>query len=346
MKIAELWLEEPDGRILCTACIRRCKIAKGRVGVCGTRKNENGKLYSLTYGHVSSVALDPIEKKPLFHFFPGTNVYSVGGWGCNFGCGMCQNYEIAHIIPTLHKEEDVPPQFLVNDALQKNASGIAFTYNEPAIWPEYVKDTFVLSKKNGLYTAIITNGSFTKQSLDFVGPFTDAYRVDIKGMSDLTLSRIGVVRVDPHEILENTVYAKDRWGMHIECVTNVIPTVNDSESELRAIATWIRDSLGPRVPWHVTRFHPALRFRHLMPTDLSTLENAERIGKQVGLYHVYIGNVSSERGENTYCPRCQALIIERDGFKLKQNLSALGRCTRCGEDLGIVESDARTHYRE
>ncbi|NMD15075.1 MAG: AmmeMemoRadiSam system radical SAM enzyme [Caldisericales bacterium] len=345
MKLCELWLEDKDNSVVCTACIRRCRIGIGRTGACMTRKNEGGKLYSLTYGHISSIALDPIEKKPLFHFFPGSHVYSIGGWGCNFGCGMCQNYEIAHIVPGLRDEDAVSPEKLVSDALAKNADGMAFTYNEPAIWPEFVRDVFKLAKKHDLYTVLVTNGSSTKESIDYYGPYCDAYRVDIKGMTDITLGRIGIRGIDPSEILEGTVWARDRWGMHVECVTNIIPTVNDSESELRAIATWIRDNLGPKVPWHVTRFYPALRFRHLMPTDLPSLEMAEKIAKQVGLSYVYIGNVHTQRGENTYCPRCQALIIEREGYKIKQDLSAMGRCTRCGELLGIVTSDTRKSYR-
>jgi pyruvate formate lyase activating enzyme len=313
--------------------------------MCATRKNENGKLYSLTYGQVSSVAVDPIEKKPLYHFYPCSRVYSVGGWGCNFGCGTCQNHDIAHIVPTFKNQDIIEPEQLVQDAISKQSDGIAFTYNEPAIWPEFVKDTFVIAKKNNLYTALVTNGTFTKTTLDYIGPFCDAYRVDIKGIVDLTLQRIGVTGVDPGEILENTVWARDKWGMHIECVTNIIPGVNDSENELKAIARWIRDSLGPKVPWHVTRFYPALRFKHLMPTDLSKLELAEKFGKNTGLSFIYLGNINSVNGQSTICPRCQSTVIIRDGFFVKQNLTVKGKCTKCGEDLGITQSDGREHFR-
>ena len=339
MSECELWLSEGDGKIICTACIRRCGITMGRLGFCNTRKNESGNLKSLTYGHPSSIAVDPIEKKPLFHFHPGTLVYSIGGWGCNFCCAHCQNHDIAHIVPKLSEKQELLPEMLVADAISKEAQGVAFTFNEPAIWPEYVGDTFKIAKAKGLYTAVITNGTFSKESLDCIGSHTDAYRVDIKGMTDLTLSRIGITNIDPAEILENTIYARDRYSMHVECVTNIIPTVNDSDSELLAIATWIRDNLGPRVPWHVTRFYPALRFRHLMPTDLAILEKAERIGHQVGLNFIYIGNVHTTSGENTFCPRCQALVVEREGFRIKENFSVRGRCTRCGEDLGIIDND-------
>lgn len=346
MKLSELWLEEENLKVKCTACIRRCIVIPGRTGMCATRKNENGKLYSLTYGHVSSIAVDPIEKKPLYHFYPGTKVYSVGGWGCNFGCGMCQNFDIAHVVPTLKPENQILPEQLVQDAISKQSDGIAFTYNEPAIWPEFIRDTFVLAKKHNLYTAVVTNGTFTKTALDYIGPYCDAYRVDIKGIVDLTLQRIGVMGVDPSEILDNTVWARDKWGMHIECVTNIIPGINDSENELRAIAKWVRDALGPKVPWHVTRFYPALRFKHLMPTDLSKLELAEKIGKNTGLSFIYLGNINSVNGQSTICPRCQSAVIIRDGFFVKQNLTIKGKCTKCGEDLGITHSDGREQFRK
>jgi pyruvate formate lyase activating enzyme len=346
MKKAELWLEDNQGRIICTACIRRCSIPRDRTGFCQTRENIGGELLSLSYGHVSCAAVDPIEKKPLFHFYPGSLVYSIGGWGCNFSCGMCQNHEIAHIVPRLRGEIETSPGSIVKEALDKRCQGVAFTYNEPAIWPEYVCDTFKMAKKYDLYTVLVTNGSFTKESLDYIGPYCDAYRVDIKGMTDITLGRISVTNIDPEEILDNTVYAKDKWGMHVECVTNVIPTVNDSENELRSIAIWIRDNLGSRVPWHVTRFYPALRFRHLMPTDMATLEMAERIGKQAGLSFVYVGNIKTPNGENTFCPRCQANVITRDGFAIISNHTHAGRCGKCGETLGIVESNVRKQYQE
>jgi pyruvate formate lyase activating enzyme len=346
MKVAELWLEDGQGRIICTACIKRCRIQKDRTGICLTRENIDGKLFSLTYGQISCAAVDPIEKKPLFHFYPGTLVYSVGGWGCNFGCGMCQNHDIAHVVPILKNKPSTNPENIVKSALDSGSQGIAFTYNEPAIWPEFVKDTFRIAKKHDLYTVVVTNGSSTKEALDLYGPYCDAYRVDIKSMTDISMARIGVLGIDPEEILDNTVYAKDKWGMHLECVTNIIPTVNDSENELKSIAIWIRDNLGSRVPWHVTRFYPALRFRHLMPTDLAILEMASRLGKQIGLSYVYVGNIKTPNGENTFCPRCQALVIQRDGFRIQANLTIAGRCTKCGEILGVIETNVRKQYQE
>jgi pyruvate formate lyase activating enzyme len=338
MKKAELWLPDKRSGVRCIACCRRCIIPLGRSGYCGTRENIGGELFLTTWGHVAGGgSMDAIEKKPLYHFHPGTLVYSVGGWGCNFHCGMCQNYHIAHIVPNLSEDSEKSPEWLVKDALKKGAKGIAFTYNEPALWPEYIRDTFKLAKSEGLYTVVVTNGTFTKEALDYIGEYTDASAVDIKGMSDVTLSRIGVEGVDPADILEGTVYARDRWGIHIECITNIIPTVNDSSDELMAIATWIHDSLGPRVPWHVTRFFPALRFAHLMPTDLSVLQKAYRIGLDVGLSFVYVGNILSDTGSTTYCPNCHAIVIEREGNSVKEKRTVLGRCTRCGESLGIVE---------
>ena len=236
MKKAELWLPEKKKNVRCIACHRRCIIPPGRVGYCGTRENINGELFSTTWGHIAGGgSLDPIEKKPLYHFYPGTIVYSVGGWGCNFHCGMCQNYHIAHIVPNLNDRDKVTPDEIVADAKKKSARGVAFTYNEPALWPEYIRDTFRLAKRDGLYTVIVTNGTFTREALDYIGPYTDASAVDIKGMSESTLSHIGVRGFDPDDILESIVYARDRWGIHTECITNVIPTINDSDEELNAL---------------------------------------------------------------------------------------------------------------
>ncbi|MEZ4813461.1 MAG: hypothetical protein R2883_08355 [Caldisericia bacterium] len=183
----------------------------------------------------------------------------------------------------------------------------------------------------------MSNGTFTREALDYIGEFTDASAVDIKGMSDVTLSHIGVEGIDPDDILENTMYARDRWGIHIECITNVIPTVNDSDDELISIATWIRDNLGPRVPWHVTRFFPALRFNHLMPTDLAVLNRAYRIGLDVGLSFVYVGNIMGGTGTSTICPNCRSIVVERDGNRIKEKRTVGGRCSKCGEPLGIIE---------
>jgi pyruvate formate lyase activating enzyme len=338
MKKAELWLPENKKNVRCIACHRRCIISPGRNGYCNTRENFDGVLYSSTWGHIAGGgSLDPIEKKPLYHFHPGTIVYSVGGWGCNFRCGMCQNYHIAHIVPNLKLQDMVSPDEIVNDAVSKDARGIAFTYNEPALWPEYIRDTFRLAKGKDLYTVIVTNGTFTREALDYIGPYTDASAVDIKGMSESTLSHIGVQDIDPEDILESIIYARDRWGAHTECITNIIPTINDSDEELNSIAMWIRDHLGPRIPWHVTRFYPALRFTHLMPTDLSVLQKAYRIGLDVGLSYVYIGNIKSPSGSSTYCPNCHSIVIERDGYSVTEKLTVNGRCTRCGENLQIIE---------
>ncbi|HOO97532.1 MAG TPA: AmmeMemoRadiSam system radical SAM enzyme [Caldisericia bacterium] len=347
MKEAKLWLGDDKGNVTCIACVRRCVIPPGRVGFCRTRENRDGKLMSPFWGQVvgGSGTLDPIEKKPLYHFYPGTHVYSVGGWGCNFLCAMCQNYHIAHAVPKPDVAETVEPMQLIKWAVESGASGIAFTYNEPARWPEYIQDTFKHAASNDLYTVVVTNGSFTRQALDHIGPYTDAMAVDIKAMTDVSLSKIGVEGIDPDDILDSTVYARDRWGMHIECITNVIPTVNDSDEELTATATWIRDNLGPRVPWHVTRFFPAYRFSHLMPTDLSVLERAYRIGLEVGLMFVYIGNVASSSASATYCPRCQSVVIERSKGHI-ENRSVKGQCTKCGEYLGVITEDIRSEFRE
>lgn len=300
LKEALFYEKLPEGKVHCTLCPQDCKISPGKAGFCGVRKNIDGKLYSLIYNKVSSIALDPIEKKPLYHFYPGTEVLSVGTYGCNMHCGHCQNWHISHtaLAPGLQKQkevrdvsvEEISPEELIKMAIQNNARGIAWTYNEPTIWFEYTLDGAKLAKKNNLYTVYVTNGYINPDPLDMIGPYLDAFRVDIKGFSDKLYQKLCRV---PHfaPILAATERAKKKWNMHVEIITNIIPTLNDSDEELTAIAKWIKETLGAETPWHVTRFFPYLEYKHLPPTPIETLERAQKIGLKEGLKSIHIGNV-------------------------------------------------------
>jgi pyruvate formate lyase activating enzyme len=229
----------------------------------------------------------------------------------------------------LSRVKFVPPEALVDQTLKQNLLGLSFTYNEPAIWFEYTLDTFKLAKPKGLITNYVTNGSLTAEALDEIGPYLDAYRVDIKGFSEKTYQRVANFP-HFHSILDVTARAKTKWGMHVECVTNVIPTLNDRPEELRGIAAWIANHLGRDVPWHVTRFVPHGDLSHLEPTPLTTLEQARAIGLEQGLSFVYLGNVPGHSSENTYCAECGHILIRRTRLGLPEVLCEHGTCSGCG----------------
>ncbi len=339
----------PDRRVRCRACQWYCRISEGRLGYCRTRQNRDGILYTLIYGEVSSAAVDPIEKKPLFHFYPGTQVFSLGTWGCNFRCHHCQNWQIAYgefdgvrnciqVQGEAQRGQHIPPEESVEIAKSRGCQGISWTYNEPSIWLEYTIDNARLAKENGLYTAYVTNGFISPEGLDSIGPYLDAYRVDIKGFSDdfyFRLMGLPVTRTW-RGILEVAVRAQQKWGMHVEAVTNVVPGYNDDEEQLAGIAAWLHDNLGPNTPWHVTRFYPQAELTNVPPTPIGTLEKARRIGMDKGLHFVYMGNVPNNDAENTYCYNCQHLVIERRGYSTRlREVAPGGHCANCGADLNV-----------
>ncbi|MDI6828179.1 MAG: AmmeMemoRadiSam system radical SAM enzyme [Armatimonadota bacterium] len=336
---AILYDKLPDNRVKCNVCQRRCTIAEGKMGVCLTRINKAGELYSTIYGIVSSMHADPIEKKPVYHYLPGSLSMSFGSFGCNFRCVFCQNWEIAYAngvkIPAVEGRHTSPKQ-AVDLAKQYRCASISWTYNEPAIWLEYTLDSAKLAKENGLHTIYVTNGYATPEHLDLIGPYLDVYRVDIKSFDDNFYRKlINVPSVQG--ILEVTKLAKEKWHMHVETVTNIIPTWNDAPENLRAIARWIKENLGELTPWHVTRFFPCAELVDVPPTPLKTLELARDIGYEEGLKFVYIGNVAASGDPNTRCPDCGAVAVWRFGYRASvENVTPDGRCSKCGRELGIV----------
>lgn len=320
-----------DKKVRCNICQRRCIIEDNQRGYCLTRLNREGKLYTLIYSQVSSWAISPIEKKPLYHFYPGSDWLSLGTLGCNFRCPGCQNWEIAHDEVEINKikTEIITPAQSIAMAKVNDCKGVSWTYNEPTVWFEYTLEGAKLAKQKNLLTNYVTNGFITPEALDAIAPYLDAFRVDIKGFSKKTYNRMCHI-TDFKGILEVTKRAKKKWGMWVEIVTNVTPGYNDDETQLKDIASWIKKDLGEETPWHVTRFIPYLELSHLPATPISTLEKAKEIGLKQGLLYVYLGNVLGHPAENTYCHGCEQLLIQRKGlyitdFKIKQ-----GKCGFCG----------------
>jgi pyruvate formate lyase activating enzyme len=342
MHEALLYEKLPDSRVRCYTCQWQCRINPGKYGVCGMYQNRDGTLFNLNYARVSSVAADPIEKKPLFHFYPGTLCLSLGTLGCNFHCKHCQNWEIstANSNSLVSDCREMQPQTSIELARQHNCRGISWTYNEPTIWFEHTFDSARLAKENGLYTVYVTNGYATPEALDMIGPYLDAWRVDIKGFSDEFYKTLTGI---PHwrEILSVTKRAKEKWQMHVEVVTNIIPTMNDDDEQLTGIASWIKNELGELTPWHVTRFHPLHRLKNLPPTPLETIERAYEIGQKAGLKFVYAGNVPGHSSESTACYSCGKLIVARYGYQTDIKGLDGSRCRFCGADLNFRVADSK-----
>jgi len=294
-------------------------------------------MYSLNYAAVSSMAVDPIEKKPLFHFYPGSLSFSMGSVGCNFRCPYCQNWSISQASLEEIGVRDILPEEAINMALANHCKSISWTYNEPTMWFEYTYDSAKLAQKNDLKTVYVTNGFLTPEALDTIGPYLDAWRVDIKGFTDGVYRKLARIK-GWRGILDTAERARHKWNMHVEVVTNVIPTVNDDDAQLADIARWVREKLGALTPWHVTRFYPHRDLTNLPPTPVATLEKAYAIGKEAGLRFVYLGNVPGHSYENTMCYNCGTLVIERSGYHTKIKALKGTACAVCGADLNIRNS--------
>ncbi len=329
-----------NGCVQCNICQRRCKVKQGGVGYCRTKINFEGTLYDTIYGVISSAAADPIEKKPVFHYKPGSLCFSVGTLGCNFRCVFCQNWEIAYADAVESYANmcrtGITPEKLIELAKLHKCTGIAWTYNEPGIWLNYTLPSARLCHNNDIYTVYVTNGYATCEHLDLIGPYLNVYRVDIKSMDDEMYKKLMNVP-SLQGILDVAIRAKHKWGMHVECVTNIIPGWNDSVDNLAKTARWIAEHLGTKTPWHVTRFFPYGKLSDVPPTPPETLSAAAKIGRDCGLEFVYVGNIQTETGENTYCPKCGSLAVKRTGYETQiVGLNSEGRCMHDNEYLGII----------
>jgi len=338
---ALLYKKEKNKTVRCQVCERRCLIAPGETGFCRARKNINGRLYALNYGLIAAAGNDPIEKKPVFHFHPGSLSFSIGTLGCNFRCRFCQNWDITYTDASQIenkglKPKTTDPQEIVKTALAGGAKSIAFTYNEPTIWLEYVLEVMKQAKKAHLFNIWVTNGYATKKTIDLIAPYLDAWRVDFKSFEDKLYQKLIAV---PHAkpVFENTLYLKKKYPqIHIEAVTNIIPGWNDNKENLQKIARFIAQKLGKNTPWHITRFFPAAQMKDTPPTPIKTLLQTKKIGQKAGLKFIYLGNVAIPKEENTYCPRCGTLCIKRTGYQVKiLKVDKKGHCSACGAPLNI-----------
>nr|WP_321498732.1 AmmeMemoRadiSam system radical SAM enzyme [uncultured Methanolobus sp.] len=337
IKEAMLYGKLGDGKVQCNLCAHRCRISPDKRGFCAVRENRDGTLYTLNYNVVSSEALDPIEKKPLYHFYPGTSVYSLGTIGCNFRCKHCQNWTISQISIDEANAIEMSPEMAVRRAVASGARSIAWTYNEPTIWFEYTYDCARLAKEKGLATVYVTNGYITSEALETIAPYLDAFRVDIKAFTEEFYRDIASAKLAP--VLESAKLAK-KLGMHVEVVNLVIPTLNDSENEICAMSKWIYENLGADTPVHFTRFHPYYKLQDIRSTPLETLEMAYSIAKEEGMRYVYIGNVPGNGHEHTFCPECGELLIKRGMFGVESyELTDERTCPRCGTQICVASDD-------
>jgi len=328
LKEASFYETEGDGSVRCRLCPHSCRIRDGAVGICGVRKNTGGKLYSLVYGKAVAAHIDPIEKKPFFHFLPGSRAFSIATVGCNFRCSFCQNYSISQISKGDRIEgDDLPPEEVVSSALRYNCSSISYTYTEPTIFYEYAYDSAKLAKDKGIHNNFVTNGFISREPLEEINPYLDAANVDLKSFSDKTYRSIIGGRLGP---VLDTLRLMKELGIWVEVTTLVIPGINDSDEELRDIASFILE-LGPETPWHVSRFYPTYNMTDRPPTPVESLRRAREIGFEVGLRYVYGGNVPGEESENTFCYNCGKLLIARYGFSVLENdITEDSKCPRCG----------------
>ncbi|MGB3458234.1 MAG: AmmeMemoRadiSam system radical SAM enzyme [Halobacteriota archaeon] len=329
MKEAMFYEKQEGNAVRCLLCPHQCKINESRRGICGVRENRGGVLYSLVYGKVVARGIDPIEKKPFFHFYPGSEAYSVATVGCNFRCKNCQNFEISQMPKEDLRQivgEDVSPEEIVAAAKQYGCRSIAYTYTEPTIFFEFAYDTAKLAHKEGICNTFITNGHITEDAIRTLAPYLDAVNVDLKGLSDELYRKICGGHLEP---VQEAIKLYKSLGVWVEVTTLVIPTLNDSEKDFRGIAEFIK-SVGMDIPWHISQFYPMYKLTHLPPTPVSTLREARGIGLDVGLRYVYEGNVPGEGGENTYCYQCGELLIRRYGFQILENKIRDSRCPSCG----------------
>ena len=332
MKEAMFYQPGQGSEVACGLCSHRCRIGEGKKGICGVRENREGKLYSLVYGRLVAENVDPIEKKPLFNFLPGSRSFSIATVGCNFQCLHCQNAGISQY-PHLHGGKITGSrrraESVVDYAVREGCASISYTYVEPTIFYEFAYDCAILAHQEGLKNVFVSNGFMTPEVTRQLAGVLDGINIDIKGFTDDFYKKVCKARLQP--VLDN-VRLMHELGIWVETTTLIIPGLNDSPAELRDIARFIR-GVSPSIPWHVTAFYPTYKMQDRPPTPASILRQAREIGLEEGLRFVYEGNIPGEGGESTYCPACGEELISRYGFSIRYNHLADGRCGKCGEKI-------------
>jgi pyruvate formate lyase activating enzyme len=334
LKEATLWKAEPEGRVVCGLCSHRCRIAAGKYGTCGVRENRAGTLWTHAYGEVIAAHVDPIEKKPFYHFLPGSSSFSLAAAGCNFHCPFCQNWQISQ---SRFRNggggggQPLEPKEAVRLAKAHGCRSISYTYTEPTIFYEYAADTGRLAKAEGLANNFVTNGYMTAEALEAAREWLDACNVDLKAFRDKTYKEVCGARLEP--VLES-IRLMRRLGMWVEVTTLVVPGLNDGTEELRDIARFLA-GLDRDIPWHISRFHPDYKYTKAPATPLQTLQRAAALGAEEGLHYIYIGNVWGA-AEDTACPKCGTVLIKRRGFSVSASKLRDGRCSKCGTEIAGI----------
>ncbi len=327
---ARFYDQWPNARVQCRLCPRACVIPEGKRGHCGVRENQHGTLYTLVHSRVCTAHVDPVEKKPFFHYLPGSLAFSIATPGCNVHCKFCQNWEISQALPEQLPAQYMPPRLVAELARQARCPTVAFTYSEPVVFTEFLMDTADAAHALGIRSIVVSNGYIQQEALRAAYGKVDAVKIDLKAFSESYYRRI--VRGQLKPVLA-TLETLSKMGKWFEIVYLVVPTLNDHDDEFIRLARWIKENLGCSVPLHFTQFHPDYQLRALPITPVASLERAREIARVEGLHFVYIGNVPGHPAENTYCPTCQRLLVEREGFDIKQMSIADGRCSFCKQAI-------------
>ncbi len=341
-KEATLYSRLPSGRLKCTACARLCEIPEGKVGLCGIRGVVDSKLRLLVYGKVIAGHIDPIEKKPVTHYRPGTSIFSIATTGCNWLCKYCQNHDISQ----RRKIEgtEMTPTEVVENAANYDADGIAYTYNEPSIFIEFAKDCGIEAHKRGIFNIFVSNGYDTPESVNMMNEFLDCITVDFKGSGKQEFVRrfIGIPNADP--IFQTLKNIRDKTSIHTEITDLIVPQVGDDLDDAKRLCKFVYDELGPDTPIHFLRFHPDYKMMEFDSTPVETLEKHHRVAKEVGLRYAYLGNVPGHPLEHTYCPECNSVVVGRYGFSITSwNLTEKNCCKSCGHRIPILGKPKKIH---
>lgn len=330
MKEALWWETQEDGRILCTLCPRYCRMGKNQPGFCYIRKNIDGKLYSLGYGKSAGFAIDPIEKKPLNHFLPGTEILSFGTAGCNLGCRFCQNWNISKAKLDDDQSLSASPESVVEMALRHRVPSLAFTYNDPVIWGEFVIDISRLARESGIKSVMVTAGYITPEARPQVFRYIDAANVDLKAFTEQFYRKLTFSHLDP--VLDTLKWLKNKTDIWFEITNLIIPGQNDDPEETRRLCNWVLDNLGDEVPLHFTAFHPDFKMVDTPRTPESTVQRARQIALSAGVKYCYVGNVFDEEGQTTYCPGCGRALIRRSWHEILEYHLVNDHCA-CGQKI-------------
>ena len=331
MKKALLWEKKEKQKVKCFLCAHGCLISPGKRGICGVRENREGLLYSLVYGLLIAQNVDPIEKKPLFHVYPGSLSYSIATVGCNFKCSFCQNADISQSVADHNRitGREVSPETVVQSAMAARCKSIAYTYTEPTIFYEYALDVARLAFNESMINVFVSNGYMSSECLDGISPYLAAANVDLKSFRDKYYKEQCKARLQP--VLDSLKKMKE-LGVWVEVTTLLIPGLNDSDEELRDIARFLLE-LGPETPWHISRFWPTYKLTDVPPTPVRSVQHAREIGLEEGLHFVYTGNLPGDEGEKTYCPVCKTVLIDRAGYTIHGNNIVGGECSACGHKV-------------